>query len=94
MRKMIITMVMAALAAVAQTQPGQAQAASQRVIQDPDEYNAYIAALNLEDPAQKAAALESFIQQYPSTVVKSDALEQLLAAYNATGNQPKLEAGF
>lgn len=88
MRKLIITMVLAALAAVA---PGQQQAAQQKVIADPGEYNAYIAAINLQDPGQRAAALESFLQQYPGTVVKSDALEQLLAAYNASANQSMLQ---
>jgi tetratricopeptide (TPR) repeat protein len=62
----------------------------QKVIKDPAEYNAYIAALNTSDPAQKAAAMEAFVSQYPSSVVKTDALEQAMAAYQQAGNQAKL----
>ncbi|HKF24280.1 MAG TPA: hypothetical protein VKE93_22110 [Candidatus Angelobacter sp.] len=89
MRKLIISMVVG-LAALAQAQAGQDKS-QPKVIADPAEYQAYITAINLQDPAQKAAALESFIQQYPATVVKSDALELLLAAYGANNNQPMLE---
>src|SRR5215472_9750628 len=89
MRKLIISMVVG-LAALAQAQAGQDKS-QPKVIADPAEYQAYITAINLQDPAQKAAALESFIQQYPGTVVKSDALELLLAAYGANNNQPMLE---
>jgi hypothetical protein len=83
-------MVLVVLAAAAHAQQNQQQS-QPKVIADPAEYQAYITAINLQDPAQKAAALESFIQQYPGTVVKSDALELLLAAYGASANQPMLE---
>src|SRR5437870_12712306 len=55
-----------------QAQPsGQAGApTSQKTIKDPAEYNAYITALNTPDPAQKAAAMEAFITQYPQSGVK------------------------
>ena len=77
----------------AQTQnPQPAQAASQKVIKDPAEYNAYIAALNTPDPGAKGAAFEAFISQYPGSVVKLDALEQAMAAYQAANNQEKVEA--
>jgi len=72
-----------------QDQPGgQPQ---QKTIKDPTEYNAYMAALNTQDPTQKAAAMESFIAQYPNSIVKSDALDQIMAAYTATNNQQKVE---
>jgi tetratricopeptide (TPR) repeat protein len=64
---------------------------SQKVIKDQAEYNAYITALNTTDPAAKAAAMEAFVQQYPNSVVKIDALEQAMAAYQQAGNQPKVE---
>jgi hypothetical protein len=64
--------------------------ASQKVIKDPTEYNAYIAALNTQDPAQRAAAMEAFVTQYPGSVVKTDALEQAMSAYQQAGNQAKL----
>lgn len=64
---------------------------SQKVIKDQAEYNAYITALNTTDPAAKAAAMEAFVTQYPNSVVKIDALEQAMAAYQQSGNQPKVE---
>ncbi|HEV3316087.1 MAG TPA: hypothetical protein VG488_03915 [Candidatus Angelobacter sp.] len=71
---------------------GQDQPANQgKTIKDPAEYNAYIAAYNMQDPNQKAAAMMAFLQQYPNSVVKSDALEQARAAYQTAGNIPKLE---
>jgi tetratricopeptide (TPR) repeat protein len=91
MEKLIISMVLAVLAAVAQAQPDQEGPSQQKVITDPAEYNAYVTAINLPDPAQRASALESFLQRYPGTVMKSDALEQLLAAYGASPDQQKLE---
>ncbi len=63
---------------------------AQKVIKDPAEYNSYIAALNRSDPAQKAAAMEAFINQYPNSIVKSDAMEQAMAAYQQTGNAAKV----
>ncbi len=62
----------------------------QKVIKDSTEYNAYIAALNTQDPTQKAAAMEAFVTQYPGSVVKVDALEQAMAAYQQAGDQAKL----
>jgi tetratricopeptide (TPR) repeat protein len=64
---------------------------SQKVIKDPAEYNAYITALNTTDPAAKAAAMEAFVTQYPNSIVKVDALEQAMAAYQQSQNQAKVE---
>src|SRR5579864_51067 len=61
-----------------------------KVIKDAAEYNTYIAALNTADPAQKAAAMESFLKQYPNSVVAEDALEQAMASYQQSGNQSKV----
>lgn len=90
MRKVIVSMmvVFAAAAMMAQSQPAQNQAAGP-VIKDPAEFNAYMSAFNMTDPAQKAAAMESFLKQYPNSIMKSTALEQLLAAYDASRNQAK-----
>ena len=63
---------------------------SQKVIHDPAEYNAYIAALNLTDSRQKAAAMEDFVTRYPKSVVMTDALAQAMAAYQASGNAAKV----
>jgi tetratricopeptide (TPR) repeat protein len=49
-------------------------------------------AYNTQDPAQKGAAMEAFINQYPQSIVRVDALEQARAAYQASGNVQKLDA--
>src|ERR1700736_64503 len=64
---------------------------SQKVIKDPAEYNAYITALNTTDPAAKGAAMEAFVAQYPNSIVKTDAQEQAMGAYQQAGNQQKVE---
>src|SRR5205085_9955735 len=69
----------------AQPQPPQ----QKKEIKDPAEYNSYISAIGMSNPAQKAQALEQFLQQYPNTVVKTDALQQLMGAYQQANNGPK-----
>lgn len=64
---------------------------SQKVIKDPAEYNAYITALNTTDPAAQGAAMEAFVAQYPNSIVKIDALEQAMNAYQKANNQQKVE---
>ena len=65
--------------------------AQQKTIKDPAEYNAYMAALNTTDPAKKAAAMEGFVAKYPNSIVKIDALEQAMAAFQQAGNQAGVE---
>lgn len=106
MKKVLLTVVLALTAtAIAQqptqptqptqpAQPGQQPGGvptNQKVIKDPAEYNAYITALNTQDPAQKAAAMEAFVKQYPQSVVLTDALEQAMAAYQQALNTAKVE---
>jgi tetratricopeptide (TPR) repeat protein len=94
MKKVLVTFVLAlttaALAQAQGTSPSQqppateqqpATPTSQKVIKDPAEYNAYITALNTTDPAAKGAAMEAFVAQYPNSIVKIDALEQAMGAY-------------
>src|SRR5260221_6782875 len=64
--------------------------AQQKTIKDAAEYNAYISATGQTDPGAKAAALEAFVQQYPNSVVKEDALEGAMAAYQQAGNMGKV----
>ncbi len=71
--------------------PSSEQPTNQKVIKDPNEYNAYIAALNTQDPAQRAAAMEAFAAKYPQSIVLMDSLEQAMAAYQLAGNQAKVE---
>ena len=65
---------------------------SQKVIKDPAEYNAYITALNTQDPAQKGAAMEAFVNQYPNSIVKMEALDQAMAAYEKAKDSAKVGA--
>jgi hypothetical protein len=97
MRKVLVTfvLVLAALmmAQASAQQPADSQAnvpANQKVIKDPAEYNAYITAFNTQDPAQKAAAMEAFVKQYPQSVVLVDALELAMQAWEQANNQPKV----
>jgi tetratricopeptide (TPR) repeat protein len=64
------------------------------VIKDPAEYNAYMTALNMTDPAAKAQAMENFVKQYPNSIVKTEALEYAMAGYQspAVNNPAKVEA--
>ncbi len=82
-----------AITAVAQTPSAPAPAAApqqKKEIKDPAEYNAYIGAFGQQDPAAKVSGFEAFITQYPNSVMKEEALEQLMGAYQATGNIPKM----
>ncbi len=60
--------------------------AGQITIKDPAEYNAYTNAVGQSTPAAKATAIEAFLQKYPDSVVKTDMLEQLMAAYQQAGD--------
>ncbi|HLI64561.1 MAG TPA: hypothetical protein VKV05_14295 [Terriglobales bacterium] len=98
MKKSLVTvlLVFASAALVQQSvaqaagQPGQAgQATQKKEIKNPAEYNAYVNAIQQQNPAQKAAALEAFLQTYPNTVMKEDALELLMVAYQQAGDSQK-----
>ena len=101
MKKIVLAMLLVAtVTAVAQTtsapaQPQQnpaqpaAPASQKKEIKDPAEYNAYIGAVNQTDPAAKVSAFEAFLTQYPNSVMKEDALELLMGAYQQTNNQAK-----
>ncbi len=80
-------------AAQAQTPPsagGGGQQAAAPEIKDPNEYNAYVAAIQQKEPATKTSALEAFLTQYPNSVMKTTAFEVLMGTYLQTGNQPKV----
>lgn len=97
MKKSLVTLVLAlAVLATAQqptapaAQPAQSSPPQQKKeIKDSAEYNSYVAALREANPQAQAQAFENFLQQYPNTVVKEDALEQLMAAYEKLGNTAK-----
>ncbi len=72
---------------------GQAASAAQgqqkKEIKNPAEYNAYVNAIQQPNAAQKAQLLEAFLQSYPQSVMKEDALELLMAAYQQSGDAQK-----
>jgi hypothetical protein len=78
--------------ATAAPQPSATPAApaQKKEIKDPAEYNAYVGAVQQNDPAAKVSGLEAFLTQYPNSVMKEDALELLMIAYQQTGNQAKM----
>jgi len=96
MKKSLVTMLLM-LAIGALVQPSAAQGAApsgqapaaQKQIKDPAEYNSYVNAIQQSNPAQKAQGLEAFLQTYPNSVMKEDALEQLMAAYQQAGDAQK-----
>src|SRR6266705_1591856 len=95
MKTSLIAVVLA-LASVAVAQqpatsgaPAQGSSAPGPVIKDPAEYNAYVGAVQQQDPNAKISGLEAFVTQYPNSVVKKDALEVLMGAYQQTQNAVK-----
>jgi len=85
----IMLLVCAIVGTVAQQAVGQAAAAQKPQIKDPAEYNAYVNAVQQSEPAAKAQAIEAFLQTYPNTVMKEDALVSLMSAYQQAGNAQK-----
>lgn len=76
--------------AAAPQNPSQPAAPQQKKeIKDPAEYNAYVGAVGQTDPNAKVSGLEAFLTQYPNSVMKEDALELLMGAYQQAGNQAK-----
>jgi tetratricopeptide (TPR) repeat protein len=75
------------------TQPAQGAASAppqqKKEIKDPAEYNAYVGAVQQTDPKAKISGVEAFLTQYPNSVMKEDALELLMGAYQQTGDVPK-----
>jgi len=101
MNRIVLAMLLvAAVTAVAQTAPAPTQAPPQqgaatapapqkKEIKDPAEYNAYVGAVQQQDAAAKVSGLEAFLTQYPSSVMKEDALELLMGAYQQLSSQAK-----
>jgi hypothetical protein len=67
-----------------------AQPQQKKEIKDPAEYNAYVGAVQQTDPNAKISGLEAFLQQYPNSVMKEDALELLMVSYQQTNNAAKM----
>ncbi len=82
-----LSLLFASLAAAS----AQQSPSGQKVIQNPAEYNAYTAAVNTADATARAEALEAFLQQYPKSVVSTDALEQEMAAWQTAGDSAQVK---
>jgi tetratricopeptide (TPR) repeat protein len=70
-------------------QAAQTTPAAPPVIKDPAEYNAYVSAVQQTDANAKISGLEAFNTQYPNSVMKNQALEQLMGAYQQQNNVKK-----
>ncbi len=87
MKKLVFACVMALAGICFLSMPAlRAQEAGQ-ISLPPEQFNAYQNATTQTDPTAKAAALESFLQTYPQTPVKSGILGQLIDCYQQL-NQP------
>jgi len=90
MKKLVVASAMALASVSLVSAPAlRAQDNSNQItIQNPAEFNAYQQASTQTDPAQKAAALESFLETYPQSVVKKAVLDELIVTYQGM-NQPE-----
>jgi len=86
MKKILVAVVLgvAAWAAAQDAQPAQQPASQSPVIKDPAEYNAYVGAAQQTDVAAKISGLEAFLKQYPNSVMKTQALQLLMGAYQGS----------
>ena len=75
--------------AMAQDAAATAAPAQGQVQMSQDEYNAYQAGVTATAPAAKAAAFEAYLQKYPNSAVKTEALNQILFADSQTGDKTK-----
>ena len=89
-KSLVVMLLLLAIAALVQQSAAQAAVPSQKQIKDPAEYNAYVNAVQQSNPAQKASAIEAFLQTYPNSTMKEDALVQLMGAYQQAGDAPKM----
>lgn len=96
MKKSFVTMLIAlTVLALAVSLPAEEQAAApapKKEIKDPAEYNSYVGAIQQSEPAAKISGLLDFVQRYPNSAYKEDALEQLMASYQGMNDGPKTMA--
>jgi hypothetical protein len=90
MKKFVFASVMALASISLVSAPTlRAQDSDQITIKDPAEFNAYQMATTQSDPKAKAAGLETFLQTYPQSVVKSTVLDMLVDTYQQVAAQAK-----
>ena len=82
MKKIVLASVMALASMSLVIAPTlRAQESGTIQIKDPAEFNAYQNAITQSDPAAQSAALESFLQTYPQSIVKQAVLDMLVDTY-------------
>src|SRR5271166_648960 len=87
MKKLVFASVMALASVCLVSAPTvRAQDSGTITIKDPAEFAAYTQATTQSDPKAKAAAIESFLQTYPQSVVKTDMLNMLVDTYQQAGD--------
>ena len=89
MKKLVFASVMALASLSLVSAPMLRAQDSTITIKDPAEYNTYQNATTQSDPTAKAAALESFLQAYPQSVVKSAVLDTLIDTYQGLNDADK-----
>lgn len=87
MKKVVLVTVLAFASTALAVAPhamaqGQSSQSGTIQIKDQAEYNDYNNAIGQSDPKARAAAIESFLQKYPQSVVKPSLLEILMAIYS------------
>jgi len=87
MKKLVFASAMALAGICLASTPALRAQDSGQISLPPEQYNAYQNAITQNDPGQKCAALEGFLQTYPQTPVKSGVLEAMINCYMQT-NQP------
>ena len=91
---LLVAVSVASPLAIAQTSsPPPAQGPTRNSFTNPAEYDNYMAALNTKDAAKRAQAMEVFIAWYPNSILRVEAHEQGIAAYQAS-NQPAKADGL
>lgn len=91
MKKVVLVTVLAFASAALAVAPyamaqDQSSSSGQITIKDPAEYNDYTNAIGQTDPGTRAAAIETFLQKYPQSVVKPAMLETLMGTYQQMGD--------
>jgi tetratricopeptide (TPR) repeat protein len=89
MKKLVFASVMALASLSLVSAPMLRAQDSTITIKDPAEFNTYQNASTQKDPQARAAALESFLETYPQSVVKSAVLDSLIDTYQSLQNSDK-----
>jgi hypothetical protein len=87
MKKVVLASLLAVAGAVPSASLAYAQQASSGIQMSQEEYAAYNKANTATTAADKAAAFEAYLKQYPNSAVKADVLNQILFADSQVGDQ-------